>query len=71
MGEIICGICGPAKSLMSQFSYLVKFFVVSIIIISPLIISLFFCNTNMARKYALQKKNSRDWSLLKLLKMNY
>jgi hypothetical protein len=51
MDELIRGICGPAKSLMSQFSYLVKFSVVSIIIINPLIVSLFFYNTNMVKKY--------------------
>ena len=40
MGEFISGVCNPAKSLMSQFSYSLKFTIVSLIIIIPLILSL-------------------------------
>jgi len=66
MGEIIRGICGPSKSLMSQFSYLVKIFVVSIIIISPLIISLFFLQYEYGEEIRFTKKEQQGLELVKI-----
>jgi methyl-accepting chemotaxis protein len=66
MGELIRGICGPAKSLMSQFSYLVKFSVVSIIIISPLIVSLFFLQYEYGEEIRFTKKEQQGLELVKI-----
>jgi methyl-accepting chemotaxis protein len=65
MSEFIRGICGPAKSLMSQFSYLVKFSVVSIIIISPLIVSLFFLQYEYGEEIRFTKKEQQGLELVK------
>ncbi|MFT6778299.1 MAG: methyl-accepting chemotaxis protein [Paraglaciecola sp.] len=65
MGEFIRGICGPAKSLMSQFSYLVKFSVVSLIIISPLIVSLFFLQYEYGEEIRFTKKEQQGLELIK------
>jgi methyl-accepting chemotaxis protein len=40
MRDFIAGICGPAKGLMAQFKYSIKFTVVSLIFLVPLILSL-------------------------------
>lgn len=40
MGDFIAGLCGPAKGLMAQFKYSVKFTLVSLIFLVPLILSL-------------------------------
>lgn len=40
MGDFIVGISGPAKQLMAQFRYSVKFTIISLIFIVPLILSL-------------------------------
>lgn len=40
MGEFISKMSGPAKSLMSQFKYSIKFTIVSLIFLVPLILSL-------------------------------
>jgi methyl-accepting chemotaxis protein len=66
MGEFIRKICGPAKSLMSQFSYLVKFSVVSIIIISPLVISLMFLQYEYGDEIRFTKKEQQGLELLKI-----
>jgi methyl-accepting chemotaxis protein len=66
MGEFIRKICGPAKSLMSQFSYLVKFSVVSIIIISPLVISLMFLQYEYGDEIRFTKKEQQGLELVKI-----
>ncbi|MDC0603583.1 methyl-accepting chemotaxis protein, partial [Aliiglaciecola sp.] len=40
MGNWLVSLCAPAKQLMAQFSYSIKFIVVSLIFIVPLILSL-------------------------------
>jgi methyl-accepting chemotaxis protein len=65
MGEFIRGICSPAKSLMSQFSYLVKFSVVSVIIISPLIVSLVFLQYEYGDEIRFTKKEQQGLELVK------
>lgn len=40
MGDFIAGLCGPAKGLMAQFKYSVKFSLISLIFLVPLILSL-------------------------------
>lgn len=66
MGEFIRGICNPAKSLMSQFNYLVKFSVVSVIIISPLIVSLVFLQYEYGDEIRFTKKEQRGLELIKV-----
>ena len=41
MGEWLGKLCSPAKSLMSQFRYSIKFTIVSLIFLVPLTISVF------------------------------
>lgn len=65
MGDFIRGICSPAKSLMSQFSYLVKFSVVSVIIISPLIVSLVFLQYEYGDDIRFTKKEQQGLELVK------
>lgn len=40
MGEMLVSLCAPAKRLMAQFNYSVKFILISIIFIVPLVLSL-------------------------------
>lgn len=40
MGDFIVGLCGPAKGLMAQFKYSVKFTLISFIFLVPLLLSL-------------------------------
>jgi methyl-accepting chemotaxis protein len=65
MGDFIRGICSPAKSLMSQFSYLVKFSLVSVIIISPLVISLTFLQYEYGEDIRFTKKEQQGLTLIK------
>lgn len=40
MGDLLVSLCAPAKRLMAQFSYSIKFIVISLIFVVPLILSL-------------------------------
>jgi methyl-accepting chemotaxis protein len=66
MSGFIGGICGPAKSLMSQFGYSIKFTLVSIIMISPLIVSLVFLQYEFGDDIRFTKKEKQGLELIKI-----
>ena len=61
MGNWLVSLCAPAKQLMAQFSYSIKFIVVSLIFIVPLILSLALLQYETGKRYALQRKKSKAY----------
>jgi methyl-accepting chemotaxis protein len=66
MGDFIRRVCGPAKTLMSQFSYSVKFTIVSVIMISPLIVSLIFLQYEYGDEIRFTKKEQKGLELIEI-----
>ena len=66
MSEFLANICKLAKSLMSKFNYSVKFALVSIIIIAPLIVSLFFLQYEYGEEIRFTKKEQQGLALINM-----
>lgn len=71
MGELISSVCHPAKLLMSRFSYLVKFTLVSFIIITPLVVSLFFLQYEYGEDIRFTEKEQQGLTLVKTAQMDF
>ena len=64
MGSFISSISHPAKSLMAQFRYSVKFTIISVIFIVPLIISLAFLQYEFGDEIRFTRKELQGVELL-------
>ena len=67
MGSFISGISSPAKMLMAQFRYSIKFTIISVIFIVPLIISLAFLQYEFGDEIRFTRKELQGIESLRLV----
>jgi methyl-accepting chemotaxis protein len=66
VGEWLSIVCGPAKSLMSQLRYSVKFTIVSIIFLVPLTISAFLLQYEYSHSIRFTKQELKGLAVIEL-----
>lgn len=66
MIQFLAKVCHPATLLMSKFSYFIKFGLVSVVIITPLIVSLLFLQGEYGNEIRFIKKEQKGLALLSI-----
>lgn len=64
MGDLLVSLCSPAKRLMAQFSYSIKFIVISLIFVVPLILSLALLQYEYSEEIRFTEKEIDGLSLI-------